>query len=133
MRKNKIEKMFFTAGILSILLCGCQKADVDYDMNSDVDTQAESKGQETSPLGMEEAGEWTEDFSISEDKNVSIHATVKIPDVEQMSVAELQNVVFDEEYKKKVIQELYGTSEVYANEQENWSKDRWQTLRHIAH
>ncbi|MBO5259839.1 MAG: hypothetical protein J6B26_05610 [Agathobacter sp.] len=128
MRKNKIEKMFFTVGMLSLLLSGCQKAEVDYEMNSGADTQAESKGQETSPLGMEEAGEWTEDFSISEDKNVSIHATVKIPDVEQMSVAELQNVVFDEEYKKKVIQELYGTSEVYANEQKNWSKDRWQTL-----
>ena len=65
MRKNKIEKMFFTVGMLSLLLSGCQKAEVDYEMNSGADTQAESKGQETSPLGMEEAGEWTEDFSIS--------------------------------------------------------------------
>lgn len=113
---------------LSILLCGCQKSDVDYDM----DTQEESTTQETSPLTLESMENWTEAFMVSENENVSINATVRIPDVEQMSVTELQNIAFSEEYKKKVIQQLYGTLEVYSNEEKDWTKDRWQTLINIT-
>lgn len=120
---RRMISIFLTVCSLSVLLCGCEKGTVDYD----IDTQQGTLEQETSPLNLESVDKWEEEISISEDKNVSIQANVKIPEVEQMSVMELQEVTFDEAYKKKVIQKLYGTLEVYANEQENWPKDRWET------
>lgn len=128
MNRTFYKKVVLVVGVLSLLLCGCQKTDVDYEL----DTQSVQKtqgnsNQEASPLELESVNDWEEDIQATENVEFHINASITIPDVEQMSVTELQQITFDEEYKKEVIQALYGTLEVYSDEEADWPKSRWQT------
>lgn len=124
MRRKEFTKICAAAGILSLFLCGCQNLDVNYGLDTQDIT---SSG--VSPLELGEVEEWKEEFTVNGDAvsgTVSINSSVTIPDVEQMSVVEFQAVEFDEAYKKKVIEAFFGTSQVYTDEPENWTKARLQ-------
>lgn len=123
MKKGILTKLLLTAAVTSILLSGCQNSDVDY--NLDIE---ESFEQGISPLDLEEGQKWEEDLTISDGREVSIKCSIKIPDVEQMSVAEVQRQELNEEYHKAIIKALYGSLEVYSNEEEDWSKARVQKV-----
>ena len=121
------KKVVLTAGVLSLLLCGCQKTDVDYELDTQSVQRTQGNSiQETSPLELESVNAWEEDIQVTENVEFHINASITIPDVEQMSVVELQKTEFEEAYKKKVIEYFFGTSQVYSNEPENWTKSRLQ-------
>lgn len=126
MRSQKVSRLILSAGILSFMLCGCQNASVDYDL----DTQGiqETTTQENSPLEQESGAKWEEEFMVlgdHEEKNVTINTYIVVPDVEEMSVVELQKLSIDEAYKKKLIELLYGHLEVYSREDEDRPKEYW--------
>lgn len=121
------KKVVLTSGVLSLLLCGCQKTDVDYELDTQSVQRTQGNSiQETSPLELESVNAWEEDIQVTENVEFHINASITIPDVEQMSVVELQKTEFEEAYKKKVIEYFFGTSQVYSNEPENWTKSRLQ-------
>lgn len=125
MQKNKLKRLCAAAGMLSLLLCGCQKAEVDYDIEIGRDSQQESSLAEVSPLTLEEGVNWQEDLTVAEDKQFHISASIRIPDVEQMSVTELEEITFDEEYKKLVTLRLFDSLERYSNEEADFSGNQY--------
>ncbi|MBO5259837.1 MAG: hypothetical protein J6B26_05600 [Agathobacter sp.] len=125
MQKEKLKKLCAVAGMLSLLLCGCQKAEVDYDIELGGDSQQESSLSEVSPLTLEAGVNWQEDLTVAEDKQFHISASIRIPDVEQMSVTELEEITFDEEYKKQVILQLFDSLEGYSNEEVDFSGNQY--------
>ena len=113
-QKEKIKRLCAAAGLLSLLLCGCQNADVDYGLDTE-----ESEAQGISPLELESGETWEETLVTSDNREVVIKCSVKIPDVEKMSVVEVQRQELNEEYLKTIIKALYGSLEVYSNEEKS--------------
>lgn len=110
MGRNRFGKALLAMGTLSILLCGCKDAETD--SKTDV---SEGELQQISPLELGKAEKWIEGFSVSGSSgnmSVSISSEVIIPEVKQMSVAEIQMETLDEEYVKKLIEKLYGNQDV---------------------
>lgn len=114
MKKGKLKRFCGTVGMISLLLCGCEKADMVSELDFDADI-LDNTEQGTSPLELQEVEKWVDEFIVSEgaeNMSVSISSEVIIPEAEQMSVVEVQVEPMDQEFVTRWIEKLYGDQEV---------------------
>ena len=130
MRKETGKKYVCAAALLGIsmnLLAGCKEKTVDYRMESEAESTTESAQEEKGKSNtvsrgkkglkqFEDLKHWEERWYVGEEEEkqgLFIDAYISIPDVEQMSVAEVKELELDTAYKKQFTERIFHDSEIY--------------------
>lgn len=118
------------AGCLS--LAGCVDSNVNYDIAGDTEAE-QPRGGKNGVEQFADAAVWTDEWAVQTSKgnevNLSIDADITVPAAEQMSVVEVKETVFDKEYKKTMVRQIFGNEEVYYNDISHLTKKELVELR----
>lgn len=125
MKRKLLATGILVSCYLTLVLGGCNNKEVDYGLDSEEEIM-----QEKSPLELEDVEPWMEEFVVTGANGtatISISSPVIIPDVEQMSVVEVEKINVDEpEEQKRIAQLLYDGTEIYSDTEEDRTKESWQ-------
>lgn len=111
---------------------GCADRNVNYDIDGATEAELSQRGK-TGVKQFADVSSWADEWSVITSKGntvkISIDADITVPAAEQMSVVEVRETVFDEEYKKRMVRQLFGNEEVYYNDISHLTKKELTELR----
>lgn len=131
--------MTIVEAIVIISLTGCSGKKVDYGN--------ESESKETKNMSaladIKADSDWKENFTIQTgngEKTVYINANIVVPDFDNMSVVEVENVKIDADYKKRFLDLYFGWNEYYYHDPDHYTVDElneviedWQKTQDDTH
>lgn len=131
--------MTIVEAIVIISLTGCSGKKVDYGN--------ESESKETKNMSVladiKADSDWKENFTIQTgngEKTVYINANIVVPDFDNMSVVEVENVKIDADYKKRFLDLYFGGNEYYYHDPDHYTVDElneviedWQKTQDDTH
>lgn len=131
--------MTIVEAIVIISLTGCSGKKVDYGN--------ESESKETKNMSaladIKANSDWKENFTIQTgngEKTVYINANIVVPDFDNMSVVEVENVKIDADYKKRFLDLYFGGNEYYYHDPDHYTVDElneviedWQKTQDDTH
>ena len=131
--------MTIVEAIVIISLTGCSGKKVDYGN--------ESESKETKNMSaladIKADSDWKENFTIQTgngEKTVYINANIVVPDFDNMSVVEVENVKIDADYKKRFLDLYFGGNEYYYHDPDHYTVDElneviedWQKTQDDTH
>lgn len=131
--------MTIVEAIVIISLTGCSGKKVDYGN--------ESESKETKNMSaladIKADFDWKENFTIQTgngEKTVYINANIVVPDFDNMSVVEVENVKIDADYKKRFLDLYFGGNEYYYHDPDHYTVDElneviedWQKTQDDTH
>ena len=103
-------------------LAGCSGKKVDYGNESEI---KETKNMSVLADIRADSG-WNENFTIQTgngEKTVYVNANIVVPDCDNMSVVEVENIKVDADFKKSVIEAYFGDSSVYYHDIPHYTKE----------
>ena len=114
--------MTIVEAIVIISLTGCAGKKVDYGN--------ESESKETKNMSaladIKADSDWKENFTIQTgngEKTVYVNANIVVPDFDNMSVVEVENVKIDADYKKRFLDLYFGGNEYYYHDPDHYTVD----------
>lgn len=114
--------MTIVEAIVIISLTGCSGKKVDYGN--------ESESKETKNMSaladIRADSVWKENFTIQTgngEKTVYVNANIVVPDFDNMSVVEVENVKIDVDYKKRFLDLYFGGNEYYYHDPDHYTVD----------
>lgn len=119
----QIQKMVVSGMMLLLLLAGCGKEEVMYDVenpsdNQSVEEETHSSGTMTGDSLTEKLGitdtAWKETI-YSDGGEVYVNATIKVPDVSNMHTLEVSEYYYTPEKKKEIVEYFLGKDNVKVN------------------
>ncbi len=115
-----------------LFFSGCAERNVDYNIDENTETESLQRGK-AGVKQFADAAAWTEEWKETTSKGnevtLSIDAKVIAPTVDQMSVVEVKETIFDEEFKESMVRRFFGNEEVYYNDIRNLTKKELTELR----
>lgn len=131
--------MTIVEAIVIISLTGCAGKKVDYGN--------ESESKETKNMSaladIKADSDWKENFTIQTgngEKTVYVNANIVVPDFDNMSVVEVENVKIDADYKKRFLDLYFGGNEYYYHDPDHYTVDElneviedWQKTQDETH
>lgn len=131
--------MTIVEAIVIISLTGCSGKKVDYGN--------ESESKETKNMSaladIRADSVWKENFTIQTgngEKTVYVNANIVVPDFDNMSVVEVENVKIDVDYKKRFLDLYFGGNEYYYHDPDHYTVDElneviedWQKTQDETH
>lgn len=114
--------MTIIEAIVIISLAGCAGKKVDYGNESE---SKETKNMSALADIKADSG-WNENFTIQTgngEKTVYINANIVVPDFDNMSVVEVENVKIDADYKKRFLDLYFGGNEYYYHDPDHYTVD----------
>lgn len=114
--------MTIIEAIVIISLAGCAGKKVDYGNESE---SKETKNMSALADIRADSG-WNENFTIQTgngEKTVYINANIVVPDFDNMSVVEVENVKIDADYKKRFLDLYFGGNEYYYHDPDHYTVD----------
>lgn len=114
--------MTIIEAIVIISLTGCAGKKVDYGNESE---SKETKNMSALADIKADSG-WNENFTIQTgngEKTVYINANIVVPDFDNMSVVEVENVKIDADYKKRFLDLYFGGNEYYYHDPDHYTVD----------
>ena len=101
-----------------MLLSGCKEKNVDYSIEDTEGTKENVSSEEASSLAQfADAREWKEDWEGTAEDGSPVHfhveAEIKVPDADSMSVVEVTVPKVDSSYKERIVQTVFGETDVY--------------------
>lgn len=131
--------MTIVEAIVIISLTGCSGKKVDYGNESE---SKETKNMSALADIRADSG-WNENFTIQTDngeKTVYVNANIVVPDFDNMSVVEVENVKIDADYKKRFLDLYFGGNEYYYHDPDHYTVDElneviedWQKTQDETH
>lgn len=131
--------MTIVEAIVIISLTGCAGKKVDYGNESE---SKETKNMSALADIKADSG-WKENFTIQTgngEKTVYINANIVVPDFDNMSVVEVENVKIDADYKKRFLDLYFGGNEYYYHDPDHYTVDElneviedWQKTQDETH
>ena len=103
-------------------LAGCSGKKVDYGNESEI---KETKNMSALADIKADSG-WNENFTIQTgngEKTVYVYANIVVPDFDNMSVVEVENVKIDADYKKRFLDLYFGGNEYYYHDPDHYTVD----------
>ncbi len=103
-------------------LAGCSGKKVDYGNESEI---KETKNMSVLADIRADSG-WNENFTIQTgngEKTVYVNANIVVPDCDNMSVVEVENVKIDADYKKRFLDLYFGGNEYYYHDPDHYTVD----------
>lgn len=124
----KRRNVLFLAGCMAVLLGGCADKKVDYDM----DTQQAQK-EAAGSLGQFASEEkWTDEWEVKtedgEEITLLIDAEISVPNVDTMSVVEVENLTIDAAAKKQLLDAFFGGTDIYYYDVEHQTREELEEL-----
>lgn len=114
--------MTIIEAIVIISLTGCAGKKVDYGNESE---SKETKNMSALADIKADSG-WNENFTIQTgngEKTVYVNANIVVPDFDNMSVVEVENVKIDADYKKRFLDLYFGGNEYYYHDPDHYTVD----------
>lgn len=114
--------MTIIEAIVIISLTGCAGKKVDYGNESE---SKETKNMSALADIRADSG-WKENFTIQTgngEKTVYVNANIVVPDFDNMSVVEVENVKLDADYKKRFLDLYFGGNEYYYHDPDHYTVD----------
>lgn len=114
--------MTIVEAIVIISLAGCAGKKVDYGNESE---SKETKNMSALADIKADSG-WNENFTIQTgngEKTVYVNANIVVPDFDNMSVVEVENVKIDADYKKRFLDLYFGGNEYYYHDPDHYTVD----------
>lgn len=110
--------------LLAEILTGCSDHEkVDYDLETQKGTQAEGGGMSQ----FADASRWTDemDYTDSDGRQfkLSVNADIKLPDVDSMSVVEVEKSVSDADFKKQLLEGFCDAGEIYYHDSAYYTRE----------
>ena len=131
--------MTIVEAIVIISLTGCSGKKVDYGNESE---SKETKNMSVLADIRADSG-WNENFTIQTgngEKTVYVNANIVVPDFDNMSVVEVENVKIDADYKKRFLDLYFGGNEYYYHDPDHYTVDElneviedWQKTQDETH
>lgn len=131
--------MTLIEALVLISLAGCAGKKVDYGTESE---SKETKNMSALADIRADSG-WNENFTIQTDngeKTVYVNANIVVPDFDNMSVVEVENVKIDADYKKRFLDLYFGGNEYYYHDPDHYTVDElneviedWQKTQDETH
>lgn len=131
--------MTIIEAIVIISLTGCAGKKVDYGNESE---SKETKNMSALADIKADSG-WKENFTIQTgngEKTVYVNANIVVPDFDNMSVVEVENVKIDADYKKRFLDLYFGGNEYYYHDPDHYTVDElnkviedWQKTQDETH
>lgn len=131
--------MTIVEAIVIISLTGCSGKKVDYGNESE---SKETKNMSALADIRADSG-WNENFTIQTgngEKTVYVNANIVVPDFDNMSVFEVENVKIDADYKKRFLDLYFGGNEYYYHDPDHYTVDElneviedWQKTQDETH
>ena len=131
--------MTIVEAIVIISLAGCAGKKVDYGNESE---SKETKNMSALADIKADSG-WNENFTIQTgngEKTVYVNANIVVPDFDNMSVVEVENVKIDADYKKRFLDLYFGENEYYYHDPDHYTVDElneviedWQKTQDEIH
>ena len=131
--------MTIVEAIVIISLAGCAGKKVDYGNESEI---KETKNMSVLADIRADSG-WNENFTIQTgngEKTVYVNANIVVPDFDNMSVVEVENVKIDADYKKRFLDLYFGENEYYYHDPDHYTVDElneviedWQKTQDEIH
>ena len=103
-------------------LTGCSGKKVDYGNESEI---KETKNMSVLADIRADSG-WNENFTIQTgngEKTVYVNANIVVPDCDNMSVVEVENIKIDVDYKKRFLDLYFGGNEYYYHDPDHYTVD----------
>ena len=104
--------MTLIEALVLLSLTGCSGKKVDYGNESEI---KETKNMSVLADIRADSG-WNENFTIQTgngEKTIYVNANIVVPDCDNMSVVEVENVKIDADYKKRFLDLYFGGNEYY--------------------
>ena len=114
--------MTIVEAIVIISLTGCSGKKVDYGNESE---SKETKNMSALADIRADSG-WNENFTIQTgngEKTVYVSANIVVPDCDNMSVVEVENIKIDVDYKKRFLDLYFGGNEYYYHDPDHYTVD----------
>lgn len=114
--------MTIVEAIVIISLTGCSGKKVDYGNESEI---KETKNMSVLADIRADSG-WNENFTIQTgngEKTVYVNANIVVPDCDNMSVVEVENIKIDVDYKKRFLDLYFGGNEYYYHDPDHYTVD----------
>ena len=131
--------MTIVEAIVIISLTGCSGKKIDYGNESE---SKETKNMSALADIRADSG-WNENFTIQTgngEKTVYVNANIVVPDFDNMSVVEVENVKIDADYKKRFLDLYFGGNEYYYHDPDHYTVDElnevieyWQKTQDATH
>lgn len=131
--------MTIIEAIVIISLTGCAGKKVDYGNES----ESKEKKNMSALADIKADSDWKENFTIQTgngEKTVYINANIVVPDFDNMSVVEVENVKIDADYKKRFLDLYFGGNEYYYHDPDHYTVDElneviedWQKTQDDTH
>lgn len=105
-------------------LWGCSKKEVDYE---GLDEKETNTGTNSSMAQFADEKTWSEKWTVTDaggkELEISVNAKVTVPDVDSMSVVEVEQTGFDEEWREQFIHNYFGETPVYYHDVEYYTRE----------
>ena len=114
--------MTLIEALVLTLFTGCAGKKVDYGNESE---SKETKNMSALADIKADSG-WNENFTIQTgngEKTVYVYANIVVPDFDNMSVVEVENVKIDADYKKRFLDLYFGGNEYYYHDPDHYTVD----------
>ena len=131
--------MTLIEGLVLTSFTGCSGKKVDYGNESE---SKETKNMSALADIKADSG-WNENFTIQTgngEKTVYVNANIVVPDFDNMSVVEVENVKIDADYKKRFLDLYFGGNEYYYHDPDHYTIDElneviedWQKTQDETH
>lgn len=130
--KKQIFLMFLSGVVLTVsFLGGCKQEEPDNhtkDPHDNVLQQEDMSGLSKLFWDTKWKEEWKADTEGGSDRNLTIDADIIVPDLDEMSVIEVENLSFNNENKEMFLKGLFGDSDIYYNDDAFKSKEQWKKI-----
>lgn len=117
----KWKSVWFLLCLGMSFVTGCADKNVDYHIEGTTgSTQTEITVVKRGLEQFSDASDWEEEWTAVNTKGNTVtlqaDAKIRIPDTDQMSVVEVEEAVFDADYKERVVKSIFGAEEVFYND-----------------
>lgn len=124
----KRRNVLFLAGCMAVLFGGCADKKVDYDL----DTQQAQKEAAGSLGQFASEGKWTDEWEVEteggEEITLLIDAEISVPDVDTMSVVEVEALSIDAAVKKRLLDAFFGGTDIYYYDVDHQTREELEEL-----
>ncbi len=139
MRKGTVKRCFGAGLVFCLvtgLVTGCSKKEQTVDYNIEEETESDQNNANKGKTGLIQfasSTEWKDEWTtVNTKKNtvqLTVEASIIVPDIAQMSVVEVEEPEFDEGYKKRVAEHIFEEGDIYYNDISHLPKKELEELR----
>lgn len=122
-------KKCFVLGIIIFImtgaLSGCGKKEVDYDVEKNGNKE-NAENAESQLAQFKNAEKWKDDWNVTDksgtEQNVIVNADIVVPELDNMSVIEVERVGDDKDFREQFLKSFYEGNDIYYHDEEHETK-----------